>query len=70
MTTLQAPPVSLIDRYEGQTAVHLYKALVTITGGEAHHARASGRAVSDDGGLDVDLRMPAALGGPGGGANP
>ncbi|MFE2966871.1 Ohr family peroxiredoxin [Streptomyces sp. NPDC059340] len=34
------------------------------------HGRASGRARSDDGALDLDLRMPAELGGDGRGTNP
>ncbi|WP_019930185.1 organic hydroperoxide resistance protein [Nocardia sp. BMG111209] len=41
-----------------------YTARVTATGGRAGHAR------SDDGLLDVDLRPPVALGGPGGATNP
>jgi Ohr subfamily peroxiredoxin len=41
-----------------------------VTGGDAEHGRASGVARSDDGNLEVDLRLPDALGGPGGGTNP
>ena len=41
-----------------------------VTGGEAAHGRASGNARSDDGALDVHLRLPVELGGPGGGTNP
>jgi len=43
----------------------LYTAVATVHGGREGHAR------SDDGALDLDLRMPKALGGPGGpGSNP
>ncbi|KOF55047.1 peroxiredoxin [Achromobacter sp. DMS1] len=41
-----------------------------MRGGEAAHGRASGRARSDDGALQRDLRLPRELGGPGGGTNP
>ena len=43
----------------------LYTAEATVTGG-----RAAGHGVSADGALDVHLRMPAELGGEGGGTNP
>jgi lipoyl-dependent peroxiredoxin len=42
----------------------LYTARATATGGR------SGRAVSDDGILDVELRSPKEMGGPGGATNP
>lgn len=42
----------------------LYTADATATGGRAGHAR------SDDGILDVDLRPPVEMGGPGGATNP
>jgi osmotically inducible protein OsmC len=42
----------------------LYIATATATGGR------SGRAVTDDGILDVSLTAPRELGGPGGGTNP
>jgi len=42
----------------------LYTARATVTGGRAGHA------VSDDGLLEVDLRPPKEMGGPGGGTNP
>jgi Ohr subfamily peroxiredoxin len=44
----------------------LYTAIATATG----EGRAGGRAVSDDGTLDVTLAVPAALGGRGDGTNP
>ncbi len=68
--SVAAPPTSLLDKYEGTEFFPLYTTAVTIGGGEARHARASGRAVSDDGALDVTLRVPKALGGMGGGTNP
>lgn len=70
MTTLSAPPISLLDKYQGEDILPLYTAKVTVGGGEAKHARSSGRAVSDDGQLDISLRLPKELGGPGGGTNP
>lgn len=42
----------------------LYTARVTATGGRAGHVR------SDDGIVDLDLRPPKEMGGPGGEANP
>jgi osmotically inducible protein OsmC len=42
----------------------LYTAKATATGGR------SGHAVSDDGIIDVDLRPPKVMGGPGGATNP
>ena len=43
----------------------LYTAEATVTGG-----RAEGHGRTTDGALEVDLRLPAELGGPGGGTNP
>jgi Ohr subfamily peroxiredoxin len=70
MTTLRPPPLTLLDKYHGRDPETLYSATVTVTGGEAGHGRASGIARSDDGNLAVNLRLPKALGGPGGGTNP
>ena len=67
---LQPPSTSLLDRYRGQDFLPLYTATVRVTGGEARHARASGIVVSDDGSLQLVLRTPAELDGPGGGSNP
>ncbi|AYZ64789.1 Ohr family peroxiredoxin [Burkholderia multivorans] len=67
---LQAPPLSLLDRYRGRDFQPLYTTTVTVSGGETGHGRASGVARSDDGHLVLDLRLPAELGGPGGGTNP
>jgi Ohr subfamily peroxiredoxin len=44
----------------------LYSTTATSTG----DGRAGGRAVTDDGVLDVTLAIPAAMGGPGGATNP
>ncbi len=70
MTRLRPPPLTLLDKYHGKDTQTLYSITVTVTGGDAGHGRASGIARSDDGQLGVDLRMPKALGGPGGGTNP
>ncbi|HSZ13900.1 MAG TPA: organic hydroperoxide resistance protein [Solirubrobacteraceae bacterium] len=43
----------------------LYTAKAHVTGG-----RAEGHGHSSDGALDVDLRLPPEMGGPGGGTNP
>lgn len=69
-TTLRPPPLTLLDKYHGKDIQTLYSTTVTVTGGEANHGRASGIARSDDGELSVDLRLPKALGGAGGGTNP
>ncbi|KWH46616.1 Ohr family peroxiredoxin [Burkholderia cepacia] len=67
---LQAPSLSLLDRYRGRDFYPLYTTTVTVSGGETGHGRASGVARSDDGNLAVDLRLPAEFGGPGNGTNP
>lgn len=43
----------------------LYSANATVTGG-----RANGHGRTDDGALDVQLRLPSEMGGEGGGTNP
>jgi osmotically inducible protein OsmC len=43
----------------------LYTAEATVTGG-----RSQGHGVTSDGGLDLQLRTPAEMGGEGGGTNP
>jgi lipoyl-dependent peroxiredoxin len=70
MKPLRPPPASLLDKYYGTAPHELYSTSVTVTGGTAAHARASGIARSDDGNLDVNLRLPPQLGGAGGGTNP
>jgi lipoyl-dependent peroxiredoxin len=70
VSRLRPPPTSLLDTYRGAEFEPLYVTTVRVTGGEAQHGRASGIAKSDDGELDIELRLPAAMGGPGGGSNP
>ncbi|HXD06778.1 MAG TPA: Ohr family peroxiredoxin [Burkholderiaceae bacterium] len=70
MPKLSAPSTSLLDMYRGPEFEPLYVTTVKVTGGEAEHGRASGVVKSDDGALDIELRLPSALGGPGGGTNP
>ena len=70
MSPLQPPPTNLLDKYYGEEALALYTGRVRVSGGVAGHGRASGVVKSDDGALDVNLRMPIELGGPGGGSNP
>jgi Ohr subfamily peroxiredoxin len=70
MKPLAPPPVSLLDKYTGEDVQPLYTATVRVSGGEAGHGRASGVARSDDGNLDLQLRLPPELGGDGGGTNP
>jgi osmotically inducible protein OsmC len=70
MDKLTPPPLSALDKYYGADFQKLYTGTVRVTGGEAEHGRASGVVRSDDGSLELDLRLPAAMGGPGGGTNP
>lgn len=70
MSKLQRPPQSILEKYRGNEFQPLYTTSVTVLGGEAEHGRASGVAVSHDGELVVDLRLPVEMGGPGGGTNP
>jgi Ohr subfamily peroxiredoxin len=70
MAPLEPPPVELLDKFHGQDFLPLYTTAVSVTGGEAEHGRASGCVRSDDGNLDLSLRLPAEMGGPGGGTNP
>lgn len=70
MSKLQPPPLTLLDKYRGDDFQAVYTANVTVNGGEVEHGRASGVARSDDGALQVELRLPTELEGPGGGTNP
>jgi osmotically inducible protein OsmC len=70
MAKLQPPTTCPLDRYRGDEFLSLYATAVTVTGGEAGHGRASGIARSEDGNLELELRLPPELGGPGGGTNP
>lgn len=67
---LAPPSISLLDKYVGDTFQPLYSTTVRVSGGATAHGRASGVARSDDGNLALELRLPGALGGPGGGTNP
>ncbi|MEU3509637.1 Ohr family peroxiredoxin [Streptomyces longwoodensis] len=64
------PALSTEKDFDGDAFSPIYTTTVTVEGGEAAHGRASGRARSDDGGLNLDLRMPSELGGDGRGTNP
>ncbi|MEU4129323.1 Ohr family peroxiredoxin [Streptomyces wuyuanensis] len=64
------PGLSTGKDYAGASFSPLYTTTVTLSGGAAGHGRASGRARSADGALDISLRMPAELGGDGSGTNP
>jgi Ohr subfamily peroxiredoxin len=70
MSKLRPPSQALLDKYRGADFHPLYTTSVTVRGGEAAHGRASGIAISDDGELYVELRLPVELGGKGGGTNP
>lgn len=70
MAKLQVPSVTLLNRYQGSEFRPIYSTKVTAHGGEAEHGRASGIVRSDDGSLDLALRLPPELGGEGGGTNP
>ncbi|MFF3517752.1 Ohr family peroxiredoxin [Streptomyces sp. NPDC002573] len=67
---IQPPDLSTEKDFDGESVTPLYTTTVTVTGGAGAHGRASGRARSDDGVLDLDLRTPAELGGDGRGTNP
>jgi Ohr subfamily peroxiredoxin len=70
MKKLSAPSTDLLDKYSGTDFHPLYSTSVKVTGGETGHGRASGLVRSDDGNLELELRLPSALGGDGGGTNP
>ncbi|MET8331073.1 Ohr family peroxiredoxin [Streptomyces sp. NPDC005181] len=64
------PDLSTDKDFDGEFFAPIYTTTVTVSGGIARHGRASGRARSADGVLDLNLRMPAELGGDGQGTNP
>jgi Ohr subfamily peroxiredoxin len=70
MDKLTRPPLTLLDKFRGPDFQELYTGRVCVTGGEAEHGRASGVVRSDDGNLELNLRLPEELGGRGGGTNP
>jgi len=59
----------LLARYEGAEVLPIYTTTVAVSGGDARRGRSAGRAVSDDGSLDLVLTQPPELGGDGGGTN-
>jgi Ohr subfamily peroxiredoxin len=67
---LVPPPLSLLDKYRGRDFHALYTTTVTVSGGESGHGRTSGIVRSDDGNLNLELRLPTEFGGPGDGTNP
>lgn len=67
---IRSPTLSTEKDYDGGEFSPIYTTTVTVHGGAASHGRASGRAQSSDGALDLELRMPAELGGDGRGTNP
>ncbi|HEY0503077.1 MAG TPA: Ohr family peroxiredoxin [Lysobacter sp.] len=70
MTPQQPPPATLLEKYYGDEARTLFTGRVSvISGGDRQHWF-SGLVRSDDGALDLNLRLHSALGGPGGGTNP
>ncbi|MEU2618426.1 Ohr family peroxiredoxin [Streptomyces sp. NPDC007157] len=64
------PNLSTDKDFDGKAFAPIYTASVTVSGGMVSHGRASGRARSGDGVLDLHLRMPEELGGDGQGTNP
>ncbi|MGW4574565.1 Ohr family peroxiredoxin [Streptomyces tendae] len=67
---IKLPTLSTEKDFDGEEFSPIYTTTVTVHGGAASHGRASGHARSADGALDLDLRMPAELGGDGRGTNP
>ncbi|WP_405624462.1 hypothetical protein [Streptomyces sp. NBC_00076] len=60
---IRLPDLSTDKDFDGEFFAPLYTTTVIVSGGTASHGRASGRARSADGVLDLNLRMPAELGG-------
>ncbi|GAA2297839.1 Ohr family peroxiredoxin [Streptomyces kunmingensis] len=67
---IRPPGLSTQKDFAGPSFSPIYTTTVSVSGGSAAHGRASGRARSSDGVLDLDLRMPAELGGDGRATNP
>ncbi|GAA3830175.1 Ohr family peroxiredoxin [Streptomyces chiangmaiensis] len=67
---IQPPDLCTDNDFHGESFAPIYTTTVTVSGGIARHGRASGRARSADGVLDLNLRMPTELGGDGRGTNP
>jgi Ohr subfamily peroxiredoxin len=64
------PRLSPDNKYYGAAFKPLYTAQVTVSGGSSAHGRATGKARSVDGAIDLELRMPEELGGAASGPNP
>jgi Ohr subfamily peroxiredoxin len=64
------PMLSTELDYSGSAFKPLYVTRVAVSGGSSAHGRATGRARSADGALDLELRMPEELGGETAGPNP
>lgn len=64
------PDLSVEKDFDGASFSPIYTTTVTVEGGAVAHGRASGRARSADGVLDITFGMPAELGGGGAGTNP
>lgn len=69
-TDATVPDLSVTHDFAGAEFTAIYTTTVTLRGGSAGHGRSTGAATSDDGQLDVQLRLPPEMGGPGGGTNP
>ncbi|MFB4299841.1 Ohr family peroxiredoxin [Actinomadura sp. NTSP31] len=67
---IPVPEPSPDDDYDGAAFQPIYTAQVTVSGGASAHGRATGRARSRDGALDLELRAPRELGGDAAGPNP
>lgn len=67
MSESSLPDLSVSHDFTGEQFTPIYTTTITLTGGSSGHGRATGKAVSDDGNLDVELRLPREMGGPGGG---
>lgn len=70
MKKISAPAIATLDKYSGMDFQPLYSTNVKVSGSEAAHGRASCIVRSDDGNLELELRLPSALGGTGGATNP
>lgn len=66
----QAMPPSIALSPANDRGDSLYVASVSVTGGPAGNGRISSLARSDDGELELELRMPPELCGSGGGTHP
>jgi Ohr subfamily peroxiredoxin len=64
------PALSPDDDYDGAAFAPIYTARVGVSGGASAHGRATGRARSSDGALDLELHAPRELGGDAAGPNP